>query len=225
MHLWCVFFISRPLFGEAELDGLQSAIDELLPQWSSELRATQGEDSPAGAAVGRGARLYQAIHELAPRKRGVGNAVLTGAYDGLSFFLTHSGRALPPEDARAREKPRLTAGVGREDQEGVAGGQRRGRIGDESLAVEIHKRAGLQSAVGAKAFCGQSRIAPRQLGHDFVEPCAGGFRAVHAGPLPGNAEQFDRDAHRARAGGSVQKETYGPFYVPRYGFSTSQMLR
>jgi hypothetical protein len=30
MHLWCRFYVSRPLFGEAQLDGLQAVINELL---------------------------------------------------------------------------------------------------------------------------------------------------------------------------------------------------
>lgn len=97
MHLWCDFYVSRPMFGEAQLDGLQSVINEMLPEWSSELRAAEDEDSPDSIAVGREGRLYDCIHRVAAPKRRLGDAMLTGAYKGLSFFLHHSDRTLPPE--------------------------------------------------------------------------------------------------------------------------------
>ncbi len=53
MHLWCVFYLSRPMFGEVQLDGLQAVINELLPQWSVELRAAENEWTP-GKKRGQG---------------------------------------------------------------------------------------------------------------------------------------------------------------------------
>ena len=97
MHLWCVFYVSRPMFDEAQLFGLQSVINELLPQWSSEMRAAKDEDSPSGIVVGRQGRLYECIQQAAPQRRRLGRAVLTGAYKGLSFFLRQFDGTLPPE--------------------------------------------------------------------------------------------------------------------------------
>lgn len=97
MHLWCGFYVSEPLFGESQLDGLQFVINEVLPDWSRGLRAAKDEDSEDGIAVGRGGRLHDCIHRVAAPKRGLGDAVISGAYQGLSFFLVHSDRTLPPE--------------------------------------------------------------------------------------------------------------------------------
>jgi hypothetical protein len=66
MHLWCRFYVGRPMFDEAQLDGLQAVINELLPQWSSALRVAEHEDSKNRIVVGRDGRLYDAIHKVAP---------------------------------------------------------------------------------------------------------------------------------------------------------------
>lgn len=97
MHLWCGFYVSQPLFGEAQLDGLQHVISEVLPRWSSGLRAAKHEDSKDRIAVGRDGRLYGCIHRVAAPKRGLGHAVLIGEYKGISLFLEHCDRTLPPE--------------------------------------------------------------------------------------------------------------------------------
>jgi hypothetical protein len=97
MHLWCKFYVSRPLFGEDQLSELQSVIADLLPGWAGHLCAAKHEDSRDYAAVAKGDRLYDGIHRAAPPKRGLGSAVLTGAYETLSFFLSHCDRTLPPE--------------------------------------------------------------------------------------------------------------------------------
>ncbi len=97
MHLWCGFDVSRPLFNQAQLDGLQSVINERLPQWSNKLCAAEDDDSRDGVVVGRDGRLFDAIHQAAPPKRGLGSAVLTGSYDSVSFFMYHCDETLPPE--------------------------------------------------------------------------------------------------------------------------------
>ena len=97
MHLWCNFYVSRPLFADAQLDGLQSVINQLLPDWSADLRVAKDEDSPHPMLVGRAGRLHESLHQVAPPKRRLGSAVLTGAYKGLSFFLQHFEGTLPPE--------------------------------------------------------------------------------------------------------------------------------
>ena len=97
MHLWLSFYIARPLFDESQLDGLQSVINELLPAWSRSLRVGKHEDSRNSIVVGRDGRLYDCIIKAAPPKRRLGSAVLTGAYDGVSFFLNHFDGTLPPE--------------------------------------------------------------------------------------------------------------------------------
>ena len=97
MHLWCKFYVSRPMFDEAQLDGLQSVINELLPQWSHSLRVAKDEDAPNSIVVGRDARLYDCVYSVAPPKRRLGDAVLTGAYQGVSFFISHFNGTLPAE--------------------------------------------------------------------------------------------------------------------------------
>lgn len=97
MHLLCEFFVSRPLFAQEQLDALQQTIDELLPSWSVGLRVARDENSPNGIVVGRADRLFSCIHQVARPKRGMGSAVLTGSYEGVSFFLTHCEGEPPPE--------------------------------------------------------------------------------------------------------------------------------
>ena len=97
MHLWCTFFVSRPMFADVQLHGLHSVINGLLPNWSVELRAARDEDSPKYIVVRRQGRLYDCIQQVAPPKRGLGWAVLTGSYGGLSFFVMHCEGTLPPE--------------------------------------------------------------------------------------------------------------------------------
>jgi hypothetical protein len=74
MHLWCRFYVSRPLFAEAQLDALQSVISELLPEWASELHVTKDESSIQKALVGRTGRLFEGLHQVAPPERGLGMA-------------------------------------------------------------------------------------------------------------------------------------------------------
>jgi hypothetical protein len=45
MHLWCEFYLGRPLFDEPQLSALQSVIDDVLPNWSRDLSAAKHEDS------------------------------------------------------------------------------------------------------------------------------------------------------------------------------------
>jgi hypothetical protein len=97
MHLWCKFYVSRPLFDAAQLDVLQSVINETLPQWSSELRVAMYEHSRKHFVVGRQARLFDGVHQVAPPKQRFGCAVLTGAYKNLSFFLDHCESRVPVE--------------------------------------------------------------------------------------------------------------------------------
>jgi hypothetical protein len=78
---------------QTSVDGLQSIV---LSEWSRELRAAKNEDTPH-IAVSRRARLYDCVHRVAAPRRGLGHAELTGAYKGLSFFLSHCDVALPPE--------------------------------------------------------------------------------------------------------------------------------
>ena len=72
MHLWCSFFVSRPMFAGVQLDGLHSVINALLPNWSIELLAARNEDSQNYSVVGREGCLYDCIHQVAPPKRGLG---------------------------------------------------------------------------------------------------------------------------------------------------------
>jgi hypothetical protein len=85
------------MFGEAQLDALQSVLNELLPEWSRALRVGEDEESLDSAVVGREGRLYDCLHVAAPPRRGLGHATLSGGYDGLTFFLSHCEGTLPPE--------------------------------------------------------------------------------------------------------------------------------
>jgi hypothetical protein len=97
MHLWCGFYLARPTLDEPQVDILQSVINELLPQWSRALRVAKGEESPASIVVGREGRLHDCLRRIAASRRGIGRAVLTGAYNGLSLFLRHADGTLPAE--------------------------------------------------------------------------------------------------------------------------------
>jgi hypothetical protein len=96
MHLWCKFFVSRPILDEPQVDAMQAVINELLPAWSTELRVAKYEDSREACAVGRYRRLYDGVRKVAPPKRGIGEAVFTGSYPGLSFYFLHCDTTLPP---------------------------------------------------------------------------------------------------------------------------------
>jgi hypothetical protein len=97
MHIWCRFYLSRPVFGETQLDELQRVVQGLLPEWSTGLSVAKDEDSKERVAIGKSDRLHGCLHRVAAPKRGLGSAVLAGAYPGLSFFLDHSDPTLPPE--------------------------------------------------------------------------------------------------------------------------------
>jgi hypothetical protein len=87
------------MFDAAQLDALQSVINEHSPQWSQSLQVAEEEDAPA-IVVGRDGCLYRALHEVAPPRFGVGMAVLTGSQDGISFYMTHGQGTLPPSNNR-----------------------------------------------------------------------------------------------------------------------------
>jgi hypothetical protein len=97
MHLWCGFYVDQPLFDEAQLDGLQSVINAILPEWSTELSVARDEDARDRVVLRRDGRLYDSVRRVAAPRRGLGSAVLTGTYGDLSCYLQHSDRTLPPE--------------------------------------------------------------------------------------------------------------------------------
>jgi hypothetical protein len=97
MHLWVNFFLERPLFEEGQLSALQTLLHRHLPTWCTRLVAARDEDSD-GATVDSQRSLHQAVQEAAPQgKYGLGEAVLTGSYEGLALFLDSSRKAFPPE--------------------------------------------------------------------------------------------------------------------------------
>ncbi len=159
MHLWCGFYVSQPLFGEAQLDGLQSVINEVLPHWASELRAAKNEDSPDSIAVGRVGRLHDCIHRVAAPKRRLGHAVLTGASQGLSFFLDHSDRTLPPElnevtievYGPSTVEGKTTSAWAREAFERFAG-RLPVRYGNVHMSEEYHEKNMIDDETGVRAI-------------------------------------------------------------------------
>ena len=96
MHMWFGFYLTRPVFDEAQLRELQRVINDRLPQWASRLRATEDEDSPGGALVSQDHGLYDCIYAIAPPKYGLGDVVLSGAYAGISFYVFHCITTYPP---------------------------------------------------------------------------------------------------------------------------------
>src|SRR5262245_38263442 len=97
MHLWFRFYLSRPFFDQSQLDSLQSVINRVLPDWSNEMRVAEDEDSKDVIAIGPNDRLHTCLHRAAAPKRGLGSALLVGAHPGLSFYLDHCDKTLPPE--------------------------------------------------------------------------------------------------------------------------------
>lgn len=97
MHLWMNFYFVRPVFDSEQLESLHSLLAEALPQWSSGLKVLKSEYKRGGRDVVQGSSLFAAVNQEAPARRGIGNAVLKGSYDGLSFFLSTCHSTLPPE--------------------------------------------------------------------------------------------------------------------------------
>jgi hypothetical protein len=88
MHLLCKFVAAAPLFHKSTLCLLREIINESLPEWSMELRVAECEDSE-GLFIGRAGDIGAAIQEIATPRYGMGTAILTGAYEGLSIFVDH----------------------------------------------------------------------------------------------------------------------------------------
>lgn len=96
-QLWIRAYLQQPVFHDRLMRALHQAIDEHLPQWSADLRVAKNPDAKNVASVGRGGDLSQAIQQAAPPRRGLGSAVLKGAYKGLIFYLDSCEETLPPE--------------------------------------------------------------------------------------------------------------------------------
>jgi len=96
MHLWCSFYLDRPIFDQAQLGELQSIINEVLPSWSRGLCIAYHELKPP-VPVNQSDSLWDCLHGVAAPKRGLSHAALFGDYQGVSCFLSHSERTLPPE--------------------------------------------------------------------------------------------------------------------------------
>ena len=97
MHLWMHFYLLRPVFDSEQLESLHRLIVDTLPKWSSDLKVLKSEYKRSGQNVGPDSSLAEAVNQEAPARRGMGNAVLKGSYDGLSFYLDTCQSTLPPE--------------------------------------------------------------------------------------------------------------------------------
>jgi len=95
-HLWLKMYLSRPVFAETPMDELQAVINDLLHDWSVELRAAQFESTPV--LVGRTLRLFECVQQVAPPTDGIGSAELAGSYEDLSMYLQHGQTTLPPSN-------------------------------------------------------------------------------------------------------------------------------
>ena len=71
IHLWAYLYVSRPLFDEAQLDGLQEVINAQLPTWSTGLGAGNDETSTDVIRVGRDQDSTTAFTRLDRRGEGV----------------------------------------------------------------------------------------------------------------------------------------------------------
>jgi hypothetical protein len=96
IHLWLNFYLEEPVFDKAQLDILQDLLAKYLPNWSKVIRVGKYEDSPEAEVIGDSEHLYEVVNQVAPVRRGLSRVVLSGAYEGVSFFLNTSSRTLPP---------------------------------------------------------------------------------------------------------------------------------
>jgi hypothetical protein len=96
-HLWLKFYVERPLFDGPQLNELHRLINTFLPRWSVEVKVSRTEHSRDFLSVPRDGSLFNAILAKAPPKQGLGDAVLKGAYKGVTFFVDTCNSTLPPE--------------------------------------------------------------------------------------------------------------------------------
>jgi hypothetical protein len=96
-QLWIRAYLQQPVFHDRVLRTFHQAIDRYLPQWSADLKVAKNPDSKNVGSLGRERDLSQAIQQAAPPRRGLGSAVLKGAYKGLVFYLDSCEKTLPPE--------------------------------------------------------------------------------------------------------------------------------
>jgi hypothetical protein len=96
MHMWLGFKLTRPSFDADQLEALQQVINDRLPHWASRLRVAKDEDAPDGAFVDQTHSLYDCIYAVARPKYGLGDAALSGAYAGVSFYVDHCNTTYPP---------------------------------------------------------------------------------------------------------------------------------
>ncbi len=81
-----------------QLNALQVVLVEELPEWSASLRVVKDERSKGGVLVSREDRLYDAVEQLTPPRRGVGSSVFLGAVKDIAVFLDHVDFTIPPLD-------------------------------------------------------------------------------------------------------------------------------
>jgi len=87
MRLCLDFFLRKPFFEEQLLNGLGKTIEEHLPNWSSDLRASIDQRDRNKFMITEQSNLFEAIKTATPPKDGIGSSVLVGAYKNLSCFL------------------------------------------------------------------------------------------------------------------------------------------
>ncbi|MEX1027030.1 MAG: hypothetical protein WD049_03345 [Candidatus Paceibacterota bacterium] len=97
VHLLLKLSFGLPVFEEMQLRSLHQMLITHLPNWSSGLTVAKREHDRKHCSVGPEESLAEAVNKVAPARRGIGNAVLAGRYDGLSFYMNSCSSTLPPE--------------------------------------------------------------------------------------------------------------------------------
>lgn len=90
------FFLEEPCFEREQLDTLQEILKKHLPIWSGTLVVAKDEDSDEFERIGNDGNLFEAICRISPISRRTRECGLRGAYDGLTFFISHKQSTIPP---------------------------------------------------------------------------------------------------------------------------------
>ncbi len=94
-RLWLKSYLAVPLFADDVFGELETIVRRSLPNWGSQLRAGRNPDVPTSAV--EPGNLGKIVSSIAPARRGLGSAVLKGAYKGLTIYLDSWEGTVPPE--------------------------------------------------------------------------------------------------------------------------------
>jgi hypothetical protein len=95
-HMAIRLYTRQAALAADQLSALQRLLEDLLPEWSRTITVRKGEEMP-GVTIGGDTTLSDAVGKVAPSRHGIGSAMLSGSYEGLTVFISSCPNALPVE--------------------------------------------------------------------------------------------------------------------------------